>query len=184
MLLLAVGALTGCVAAPDPTGQFAPSAATPTETPPVFASNEEALAAAEEAYSAYEALSDSITAQGGRAGDRIALVASAEYLPRLLSGFEGFSRTGLVSRGASTHDTASLVRNLVVLNGGVSIELSLCSDISSVRLFDSSGADATPDKRTNRIPLQVGFISTAADPSVLLIDKEDVWSGGDFCQRS
>ena len=181
-LLLAVTALSGCMAAPAPASSPRPSAAAaPTATPPVFASDDEALAAAEAAYAAYEALSDSITAQGGSDADRIALVASADYLPKLLTGFEGFSKTGLVSRGATTYDTASLIRNSLEPHGGVSIELYLCSDISSVRLFDMSGMDATPNERTNRIPLQVGFTSSAADPSVLLIDKEDVWSGRNFC---
>ena len=185
VLLVSIGLLSGCMATPAPTDSSTPSAAAEsTATPPVFASDEEALAAAEAAYTAYEALSDSITAQGGNDGDRIAVVASAAYLPKLLTGFEGFSETGLVSRGATTYDTASLIRNSMEPHGGVSIELYLCSDISSVQLFDASGADATPDKRTNRIPLQVGFISSAAAPSALLIDKEDVWSGRNFCQRS
>ncbi|TFD61017.1 hypothetical protein E3T39_07915 [Cryobacterium suzukii] len=169
--------------APAPADTSAPSdAAAPTEVPPVFASDEDALAAATAAYAAYEALSDSITAEGGTGGDRIASAASTTYLPDLLNGFDGFSKKGLLSRGASTYDSARLIRSSVETHGGVSIELYLCSDISAVRLFNLAGVDVTPPQRTNRIPLQVGFISSAAEPSLLLLDKEDVWSGKNFCQ--
>ena len=58
--------LAGC--APDvPAIQVPP---TPTVTP-LFASDEEALAAAEEAYAAYLAMSDEITSDGGERPERI-----------------------------------------------------------------------------------------------------------------
>ncbi|TFD58627.1 hypothetical protein E3T43_06710 [Cryobacterium sp. Hh7] len=182
VLLVSIGLLSGCMATPAPTDSSTPSAAAePTATPPVFASDEEALAAAEAAYTAYEALSDSITADGGIRGDRIEPAASPKYLPNLLDSFVGFSKTGFISRGSSTFDNVSLIRNSVEPRGGVSIELYLCSDISEVRLIDKTGADVTPAGRTNRTPLQVGFTSSAANPSLLLLDKEDVWSGRNFC---
>ncbi|MDJ0348582.1 hypothetical protein [Cryobacterium sp. PH29-G1] len=188
-LCLSVALLSGCTATPTPTVTApATTAATPrantepAEASPVFASNDEALAAAEAAYSAYEALSDTITSEGGIGGDRIAIAASAAYLPELLAGFEGFSETGLISRGTTTYDEASLIRSAPEPQGGVRIELYLCSDISAVRLYDASGNDKTPVDRTNRIPLQVGFVSSATEPFLLLIDKEDVWSGRNFCQ--
>ncbi|SEO20197.1 hypothetical protein SAMN05216281_1661 [Cryobacterium luteum] len=188
-LFLILATLSGCSATPAPTPSdtttpVTEATAAPTETPPVFASNEEALAAATAAYAEYEALSDSITAEGGTRGDRIASAASSAYLPKLLDGFEGFAKKGLVSRGASTYDTPSLIRSSIEPHGGVVIELYLCSDISAVRLFDAAGVDVTPTQRTDRIPLQVGFISSAAEPSLLLVDKEDVWSGKNFCQLS
>lgn len=182
LLLLAVAALSGCMATPAPASSPSPSAAAaPTEIPPVFASDDEALAAAEAAYAAYSQLSGSITADGGIDGDRIEPAASHKYLPDLLDSFVGFSKTGFISRGSSTFDNVSLIRNSVEPRGGVSIELYLCSDISAVRLIDKTGADVTPAGRTNRMPLQVGFISSAADPSLLLLDKEDIWSGRNFC---
>ncbi|TFD24312.1 hypothetical protein E3T31_03160 [Cryobacterium sp. TMS1-13-1] len=183
-VLFLAGTLSGCMAAPVPPNTAPPVAkatAAPAEAPPIFASNDEALAAAEAAYAAYEALSDSITADGGTGGDRIEPAASPKYLPDLLDSFVGFSKTGFISRGSSTFDNVSLIRNSVEPRGGVSIELYLCSDISEVRLIDKTGADVTPAGRTNRTPLQVGFTSSAANPSLLLLDKEDVWSGRNFC---
>ena len=181
-VLIIAGTLSGCMAAPAPTDTSAPPpAAAPTATPPVFASDEEALAAAEAAYAAYEELSAAVTADGGFGGDRIEPAASPKYLPDLLDSFVGFSKTGFTSRGSSTFDNVSLIRNSIEPRGGVSIELYLCSDISEVRLIDKTGADVTPAGRTNRTPLQVGFTSSAANPSLLLLDKEDVWSGRNFC---
>lgn len=67
IVLLAVGPLSGCMATaapsiPAPTAVAVPPA--PTEDPPVFASNDEALAAATTAFANYLAAGDSAGAVG------------------------------------------------------------------------------------------------------------------------
>src|SRR5215207_3793459 len=68
--------LVGCMGAPSP----APSPE-PTETAavPIFASDEEALAAAVDAYERYRAISAEISEAGGHDSNRIDPVVSPEY---------------------------------------------------------------------------------------------------------
>ena len=67
--------LTGCTAPPPHTV----AVSSPTATP-VFASDEEALAAAVEAYEKYLAVSDQIAQEGGAGADSFADVVTDEWL--------------------------------------------------------------------------------------------------------
>ena len=76
---------------------------TPTATAaaPVFASDEEALAAAEEAYSAYLAMSDLIAQEGGRDPERIAPFVTEEQLEVELEGFQALGAAGVRLEGSA-----------------------------------------------------------------------------------
>lgn len=191
-LFFFVGTLSGCVAAPAPSNTAepvavatpAPTAPTaPTAAPPIFASNDEALAAATAAYGAYATLSDDVMTHKTSLEDSNALSASvsATYLPQVLEGLTNFTKNGHWGQGDSTFDSVTLVRYLDTQDGHADVEVYICSDVSGLRLLDASGADVTPTDRLDRIPLQVRFISSDANPSHLLVDKEDVWSGRNFC---
>src|SRR5690606_24012229 len=77
--------LSGCV-------QQGPEVTPPPEpsTTPIFASDEEALAAATEAYEAYLAMSDLIAQEGGVNPERIESVAVRKALADALEGFSVF----------------------------------------------------------------------------------------------
>lgn len=173
---LALTAMVGCAAAPTP-----PPTPSSTTAAPVFASEEEALAAATEAYAAYQAMSDTITAEGGFKANRIEPYATEDYYPDLVDGFEIFEKKQMSSKGGSKHDTVSLTSFAEAPPGRAEIDIYLCSDVSAVRLFDAAGQDITPPTRPNRIPLQVRFVSSSNDPRELLIEREDVWGGTSFC---
>ena len=81
MLLLA-----GCGGG-DPIPTLPP---TPSATP-IFASEEEALAAAEDAYAAYRGMSDQISAEGGANPERIAPFVTESRLADELRGFATFA---------------------------------------------------------------------------------------------
>lgn len=175
--MLLAPALAGCAVEEPP----APSQTAAATDAPVFASDEEALAAATKAYAAYQEMSDQITADGGSEPTRIQSLASRAYAPELLAGFDAFAEGGRSSRGESKYDTVSLVSYTDDSKGRAAVDVYLCSDVSGVRLLDESGEDQTPVGRPNRIPLQVALVSSEHDPSTLLIDGEDVWSGVNFC---
>jgi hypothetical protein len=165
--------LGGCVPAPP--------AETPAPTPgptPVFASEEEALAAAEEAYAAYQAATDSITQAGGLDGSPLRSLVTEEQYARELEGLESFAATGWHTSGNSTFDSMSIQSyedSTLAL-----ITVYVCSDVTGVRLIDGSGVDVTPLTRSNRLPLVVSFESSV-DRSSLLVAESDVWDGGDVC---
>jgi len=168
--------LMGCGAASLSSGT-----AQPAETAPVFASNEEALAAATTAYAKYIAKAAVILASGGSGSEQIAEFVTPDYLPALLNSFQKLAESGNRNDGLETIDRVSLIRYHDGAAQEASVSLYLCADITKTRVLDANGVDVTPENRPKRIPLQVSLVSGQTDPVILLVAKEDVWSGRDFC---
>lgn len=174
-LLLAAATLASLAACapgePEPT----PSPS-PVETDaPIFASDEEALAAAVAAYEAYLAMSDSITADGGANPERIHSVTSDAFGEKSEADFTAFHKAGLRSTGSTRVDSARL---LEIDDSNQTVSIYACQDVSDIRLFNSVGSDVTPAERDDRVPL---VIDTTLDDSALTVDGNQVWSGDDFC---
>ena len=123
--LAAVGALalvlTGCVGSPAPT----PSP-TPTEAAPIFASDEEALAAAIEAYERYRAASQrSRTTEAGSSPNGLRRSSSLEAMRTALHDeFAHSLMTGLRLTGPSSIDT-DLTRCRIRADDGASVSASM-----------------------------------------------------------
>ena len=177
LTLLGTLALSGCASEPAP--RVSESTA-PTDAP-VFASDAEALAAATEAYAAYDAITVTIGATGGMQPERIEPFVTDEYYPSLIKGFQKFQESGYLSEGISRFDTVSLIDRSEIESDFARVEVYLCSDVTEIRLRNEAGQDVTPENRPNRVPLQVVLVSSGADPSILLISEESVWPGQDFC---
>jgi hypothetical protein len=168
--------LTGCTpSTPPPT-----STPTPTESAPIFASDEEALAAAVEAYEAYLETSGEITADSGANPERIAPFVAESYLPEVLKSYQNFSRNSLRSSGTSSIDTVSLSQ-VTDRDGGIEVQLHLCHDVTATRILNANGDDVTPPDRQNRLPLEVEFESTEASSNHLVVSSSELWPGDDFC---
>ncbi|TFD03466.1 hypothetical protein [Cryobacterium sp. TMT1-66-1] len=186
LLSVSVVFLSGCMAAPVPPVPATPVAVAspePTETPPVFASNEEALAAATAAFAAYLAASNRflVVTHGDVDSATFGNLVSQRYLPEVLDSMDSFSHSGQSGRGTITFDTASLISYSEPRPRIAEVGVYLCSDISGMRLFDDAGADVTTSSRNERTPTQVAFISSETDASKLLVDREDTWTGQNFC---
>jgi hypothetical protein len=168
--------LGGCVPAPP--------AETPAPTPgptPVFASEEEALAAAEEAYAAYLAVSDAIAQDGGRDPERLAPHVTPGWLEKEVEVFELFAASGRRLVGEtqlrSSHlqqisDDGRLPGQLVAY---------FCTDFASTRIVDSSGADVTPTDREAIVTLEVSFVIESQDSARLLVDGSAPWVESSLC---
>jgi len=165
-LLLPLVVLAGCVGPPVVT-----PVPTPTATP-VFASDEEALAAAEEAYAAYLAVSDEVASDGGIGVERLEAYVTASQLEQARTDFGSLQKSGRRMVGSSAFDG-------IVLQSFDATRLTvyLCLDVSGVRVFDGAGVDVTPVGRIARVPLEVGF----AVHEALLLDSSEVWNGGSVC---
>ena len=187
LVSLAIVLLSGCTTTPATTETSAPTAAKipdSTQTPPVFASDDEALAAATSAYAAYTTASDSfITNVSDRADTSIFdSLVSSRYLPGVLEGLDDFAKSGRLGLGKSVFDTVSIVSYSDAALGQAKVDLYLCADFSGIRVYDTTGQDVTPGSRPDRVPMQVGFVSSENNPPKLLIDREDSWQGLNFCQ--
>lgn len=145
---------------------------------PVFASEEEALAAAGEAYQRYLDVSNAI----GQAGwvdtsGYEAVLADAALQEEVESAAE-FATNGWVQVGASTFDSMVLQQ---LGDGGeadVRMIVYLCLDVSQVDVVDSAGTSVVASGRPERQSLEVELAGSA---DALLIDRSEAWSGESFC---
>lgn len=148
---------------------------TPTATP-VFASEEEALAAAEEAYAAYSEMSDLISSQGGVDPERIAAFVTERRLVDELRGFETLRDSGLRLEGKASVTAVELQRYDEVA-GEVEIAFYGCVDFSGSRVLNSAGEDVTPVDREDVLLLEI-VLRAPANGDRLLLESDDPWAVG------
>ncbi len=163
-LIALVLLLTGCIP------QQPPPEPTPT---PVFASEEEALAAAEEAYAEYLAMSDLIASEGGADPERLAPYVTEDWLAHEVDTFdamqqEGIRIAGSTSPGLLKFQDMESTRVVVVT----------CYDAEEHRVLDLQGQDVTPADRISRVNLQITFQMEAG---VLLVSGSEPWQADPSC---
>ncbi len=153
--------------APIPTLPPTPSAT------PIFASEEEALAAAEEAYAAYREMSDVIASEGGTGPERIAPFVTEARMEDELRGFATLRESGLRVVGEATFEVLSTQRYEEV-GGDAEVVFYACSDLSGSRVIDDTGADVTPSDRSDRLVLEV-VLRTVDGMAPLLLESDSAW---------
>ena len=165
--------LCGCTT-PDPAP--VPSSAAPTAAP-VFASDEEALAAGKNSYAEFQRISDAILADGGEDPERLLSVATRGVYEHELSGFNQIAADGNHGSGSSKFDSVSL-QSANLMGGPQSLVLYLCEDIGGTDIRNSSEKSVVRADRVERWPLQITF--DYLDGKLLLSDESD-WTGDNFC---
>jgi len=150
-------------------------------TAPVFATDEDALAAAEVAYGEYLKASDAITAKDGADPNTIGEYVHSEYLPEVLESFEDLRTDHLHSQGRLGFDGMTLQQYTDDLSNPATISVYVCVVATNARLLDEDDEDVTPVERDDRVPLEVTFQTEERQPS-LLIRSSDLWTGADFCE--
>ena len=166
-------ALSGCIGG-DPLPTLPP---TPTATP-IFASEEEALAAAEEAYAAYGEVSDLISSEGGLAPERIAPFVTKDQLARELDTAAFYRERGWRSEGRPL-TVRVVLQQYDEFDGVAEVLIYVCLDVSEVRIRDQEGADVTPANRPSLGSLEVGLVGESAE--TLLVASSEQWSDSSFC---
>jgi hypothetical protein len=142
-----IGMLSGCAPAPDPT---------PSPTP-AFASEEEAFAAAEKVYRAYN---DAVNAEltGDAAADPTVYLAGSALETDIDSSRQIDSQN-------VTFVGDSVVAQFTGLEAAldrspIEVDATACIDVSGTRLLDSSGTDVTPIDRPPRVLLELTFVES------------------------
>ncbi len=172
----AVAALTLALAGCVPNAPAAAPAPSPTATP-IFASNEEALAAAEEAFRAYLAVYDEYAQDGWRDFAEVApYLTGSAYEDEQATGMQ-FKAAGYRQIGNTTFDSTH-IQSSAEAAGTATVVVYLCLDVSVGDVVDSSGASVVDPSRPGRLPLEVEFVGNA---SSLVIARSDPWSGNNFC---
>jgi hypothetical protein len=169
-------AVTGCV----PQSHKPPPPTPSPSSTPVFASDEEALAAATKAYAAYLEVEDRVAEEGGNDIEQLSGYVTTDQLMREREAFKVFLSSGKVSRGASSFDTVSLEKYSTSSEGTTTLSLYLCLDVSNVRILGTGGVDVTPAGRPDRYPLEVDLQARQGSDSIL-VSRSDAWRGDNFC---
>lgn len=141
----------------------------------MFASDEEALAAAEEAYGKYLETVTTVLADGGRSPDRLLEYVSAELFARDLPGYQTFAKnhwraTGHISFTMQPQQVDSILGDLVVYT---------CEDRTYFDVVDENDLSVLPDRQMARSAFEVSLDWTGA--SLVIIDQES-WTGGGICR--
>jgi hypothetical protein len=170
--------LSGCA----PTAHIAGPAPQSISTP-IFANEDEALAAATKAYAAYVKVSDEITADGGVHSERIAPYVTRSQLIRDKKVFENYKSKGYISEGTSKFHSVVLQAYSDGGQSALNLVVYLCLDLSHIRLMDSSGSDITPQGLETPSPMQITLARGANSEHTVVIERSESWSGDDFCQR-
>ncbi|MGV8883082.1 MAG: hypothetical protein ACOH19_13110 [Rhodoglobus sp.] len=166
MLLLA-----GCVPQPvENPAEPAPSSA------PVFASEEEALAAAVAAYEEYLKVSDEIAADGGANPERLKDLVTEEWYEVELEGFASIRDAGISQIGA-THSRNAVLQSYTNDSPG-EVRLNICADTSETRFLNATGADVTSQSRKTLVTVEAIFSLQAED---LLLDGNEPWAEDSLC---
>ena len=183
MSLLVAGlvALTGCSA--TPTDPSVPPDTTDAPAPaPVFASDDEAPAAATSAHAKYLEMSDRILIEGGINPDRINDVATPELAAIQLPDYEESRAKKLHTMGTTTFTNATLQSIRDPNNDGRGIvTVYLCSDISGTNVLNEQDVSIMPPKRPDRTPFVVAFDLSSQDPKTRVAASEIVWTGKGVC---
>ncbi|MBX0300111.1 hypothetical protein K2F54_08980 [Cryobacterium sp. 1639] len=165
-------AAAGCATAPEPVQtSTVPTAA------PVFASDEEALAAATEAYANYLALSSAIAHAGGNDAQRISEVTTGEALDTEIQSMERLSEAGTTGVGELKFDTFT-IQSAELSSGSVSAYV--CLDVSATDVVDATGTSVLTGDRRERLPLEIAFIYDD-ESRQLLLERTRTWDGESFC---
>jgi hypothetical protein len=169
-------AVTGCVATPGGTKPTPSPSATP-----LFQSDEEALAAAEEAYAAYQQTEDEILASGGASGDRIKNFAVRDALEAARTGFAEYQAKGYRSIGMVSFDSMTLQQYDSESSTTTDVVTAyVCLDFSHQDVLNQSGQSIVVPNRSVRQPFQVTFDLDATAPKLLLATR-DPWDGDGVC---
>ncbi len=144
---------------------------------PVFASDEEALAAATDAYTKYLEVSDQIFADGGDDADRLRAVLTGDKLRAELSSFAEFRANGYRGTGQTSFDGATLqAHDPSALNGERIVVIYVCDDLSATDVLDAAGKSIVSEARPSRIKYEVAFDLDSAESKLLLVSSKEKWS--------
>jgi hypothetical protein len=171
-----VVSIAGCSAEPAP--PLASASAAPT-TAPLFASDEEALAAAEAAFEEYLDVAFRVFADGGIDPGRLETVATDEVLATDISRAADFAARGLRQVGEPVVLETTLQQHTSDERGNIHITSYSCMEGRSVSAVDSDGNELGNPNRARTVTLENHF---TGDPTgTLRLSKSTVWAAGESC---
>lgn len=173
-LVGSVGLLGACA----PQIPESPPAPAATQAPPIFDSDEEALAAAIESYEAYLAVMNEISANGGRSTGSLDAVAVAQAFDFGVDSAHQYADAGYRSVGRTDFAVRKLQAVEHMGNGKAVVTFYVCDDLHALDVVNSSGSSVVQEGRRRLIPF---VVSMEARAESRYISSKVLWTGADFC---
>ncbi|MFE5670878.1 hypothetical protein ACFQ58_04615 [Agromyces sp. NPDC056523] len=167
--------LAACATAePEPTSPPPVESAT---DEPIFASDEEALAAAVAAYQSYTKVNTQLSADPNIDVGRLREVATESHAAETIESLGSLRESGVRTTGEVTLRGFRLAE---VTDDGttVGIRMYACNELSQYRLIDAAGKDITPIDRADAVTF---LVSLEGNTSELLVSATEPWSGSSVC---
>ncbi|HEY9365478.1 MAG TPA: hypothetical protein VIP55_02480 [Agromyces sp.] len=179
--LAAAGALalllSGCAGdAPAPSPSPSADAAEP-----IFASDEEALAAAVEAYEAFVAVSDQLSANPDGDPSIIESVVTSRYAPEFIGSLAEFHESGLSTTGEITRNGFELAQASETSDQLADVQIYVCVDYTGSDIVNSAGEVVTPEDRPATHRSIVRLLGDEARSTQLLVDSTELWDSSEGC---
>ncbi|MEO8094921.1 MAG: hypothetical protein ABI632_08310 [Pseudolysinimonas sp.] len=144
----------------------------------MFASDEEALAAAEEVYGRYLDVSDSVGASGWNDMSGLESVARDDALSDATRSAAEYAAKGWRQVGVTTFDSMVLQQSRDTGAGSIALVVYVCLDVTAADIVDKGGKSVVSTQRSDRLALEVGMDDL---DGALKIDRSETWSGQNFC---
>ena len=168
-------ALSGCAGAPTPS----PPSPSSASAAPIFASDEEALAAAEAAYERFLSTSVAVTNDGGSNADRLEDVASGPALVDEAAAAARFLEKGWRTAG-SIGFRVSEVQSVSVPQGDQAVvSLYVCDDLRGLDIVDDGGTSLVVEARVVDVPYTV--VVSGRHPLGLKVVEKALWTRDNYC---
>jgi hypothetical protein len=168
--------LSGCV---QPGPVVTPAATSSSK--PLFASDEDALAAATKAYAAYLQMSDLIAQESGANPERLAPLVTSKWLQNQVAAFGKFAKSGSHQDGTTSFKVSRLQQVLEGERGQTTVVIYVCTDLSSAQILNSSNIDVTPIGVQKVVPFLETFITSSDHGGSLVLSEDTAWTGKNFC---
>jgi len=148
---------------------------------PLFASDEEALAAAFNAYGRYIRVSNTLSSSMDADTALLAEVAVVGHVEEVAESIEDLRAAGLRTEGQAEIRAFNLQQHFESANGDVSVLTYVCLDVTNLRVVDEQGQDKTPAERDDLVGLEVVFWAiNGLDPDLKVASSKS-WTGSDLC---
>ncbi len=154
-----------------------PEAEPGSEVAPLFASDEEALAAATAAYEEYLAVLDTALQTGATEEPSFADVAKGPALLDAEATLADFVENGIRITGQRTLTASSLQQYVLTLDGG-EVQIYVCESVEGVDVLDADGNSLVEPDRPNLTAFEALLV---VDGDRLVVNERQVWPGGGPC---
>jgi hypothetical protein len=160
-----------------------PAVTSPPLTPsgdPIFESDESAFEASSAVYRDYLAMVDLILSEGGSGPERIDQVSAPPFSDQIKADFLDYKSKSLRTSGVTT--TKSLTfQSQSESQGGVTVTLYACDDVSGVDVIDANDQSIVSPHRDPTTPYEVTI--GGLDENGLRVTGKSFWTGADFCDE-